>query len=105
MGVTFSRANCSAVSLLVLAFGSLAGRSEASSSSVTAAQDMRALPIELLPVLSRAQDTGPANPAQVLNIAVSLPYAHPAEMQAFVDAVSDPSSRTPKGMLERTTRA
>jgi subtilase family serine protease len=48
--------------------------------------------MELLPVLQRAQDVGPAPADKHLSLAVSLPFARPAEAQAFVDAVSDPSS-------------
>ncbi len=48
--------------------------------------------MELVPALQRAHDVGAADPSQLLDITVSLPYAHPAEMQAFVDSVSDPKS-------------
>jgi subtilase family serine protease len=45
-----------------------------------------------LPVLTRATDVGPASGDTVLTIAVSMPYARPQEMQAFVDDVSNPRS-------------
>ncbi len=48
--------------------------------------------MEPLPVLSRATDVGPADPSQSLVVAVSLPFAKPAEMQQFVDDVSNPQS-------------
>jgi subtilase family serine protease len=48
--------------------------------------------LERLPVLERAKDVGPANANQALTVAVSMPYARPAEVQAFVDAVSNPRS-------------
>ncbi len=48
--------------------------------------------MQLLPALQRARDVGPAPADQRLSIAVSLPYAQPEAMQAFVDAVSNPRS-------------
>jgi len=48
--------------------------------------------MELLPAIQRAQDIGPAPAEHVLTLAVSLPYAQPDAMQAFVDALSDPHS-------------
>ena len=48
--------------------------------------------MEVLPALARAQDVGAAPANQELQIAVSLPFARPAEAQAFVDSVSNPQS-------------
>ncbi|HTE06944.1 MAG TPA: protease pro-enzyme activation domain-containing protein, partial [Planctomycetota bacterium] len=48
--------------------------------------------MELLPVLQRATDAGPADPGQPLVVAVSLPFARPSDVQAFADEVSDPDS-------------
>jgi subtilase family serine protease len=48
--------------------------------------------VELLPVLQRATDAGPADPNQALAICVDLPFARPQEMQAFVNSVNDPKS-------------
>ncbi len=48
--------------------------------------------LPVLPVLERAKDIGPANGRQSLSIAVSMPYARPREVQAFVDSVNDPGS-------------
>jgi hypothetical protein len=51
-----------------------------------------ALPMEVPDVVSRSTDLGPCDPGRVLHIAVSLPYADPDGIQAFVDSVSDPAS-------------
>jgi subtilase family serine protease len=48
--------------------------------------------MELLPVLQRATDIGPADPDEVRVVSVSLPFARPLEAQAFVDDVSNPAS-------------
>jgi subtilase family serine protease len=45
-------------------------------------------------VVARSKDLGPSDPARVLHLAVSMPYADPAGMAAFVDGVSDPASKT-----------
>src|SRR5438067_503096 len=50
--------------------------------------------MDVLPVLQRAQDIGAADGSQLLTLAVSMPFAHPEEMQAFVDGVSNPHSPT-----------
>jgi hypothetical protein len=92
MSVTLSHPIRFALFAVFCGLGALPSTQARPGSSGTAPQDMRPLPIDLVPALSRAQDLGPANPGQVLNVAVSLPYAHPAELQAFLDAVSQPSS-------------
>jgi hypothetical protein len=43
-------------------------------------------------VVSRSTRVGHASPSKALHIAVSMPYADPEGMQAFVDSVSDPKS-------------
>jgi hypothetical protein len=48
--------------------------------------------MELLPVLQRAKDLGLAPRDEILHLAISFPIGKPAELQAFVDAVSDPRS-------------
>src|SRR5689334_9357945 len=48
--------------------------------------------MEVLPVLQRATDVGPADPDRPLSLCVSMPYARPEAMQAFVDSVSNPGS-------------
>jgi len=73
----------------------LASFSAENPTQVPARDGVRFVPIagmELVPARDRAQDVGPAPAEQVLSIAVSLPYAQPEAMQAFVDAVSDPRS-------------
>jgi subtilase family serine protease len=45
-----------------------------------------------LPVLSRAIDVGPASAERALTVAISMPFARPQEMEAFVDDVSNPRS-------------
>jgi subtilase family serine protease len=50
------------------------------------------LPTPVLDVVARSKDLGQSNPEGVLHMAVSLPYADPAGMQAFVDSVSDPAN-------------
>src|SRR5262249_41456722 len=79
--------------LLTLAAVLLQGAASAQQASPAVASAWVAIPgMEALPVLQRAQDVGAAAPDQVLDIAVSLPYARPAEAQAFVDDVSNPAS-------------
>ena len=51
-----------------------------------------ALPMRVLDVVSRSTDLGPSDPARVLNVTVSMPFADPVGMQAFIDSVSDPAS-------------
>jgi subtilase family serine protease len=51
-----------------------------------------ALPTQVPDVVSRSKDLGHSNPDAVLHMAMSLPYADAAGMQAFVDSVSDPAS-------------
>jgi subtilase family serine protease len=73
----------------------LASFSAENPAQVPARDGARFVPIagmELLAARDRAQDVGPAPAEQVLSIAVSLPFAQPDAMQAFVDAVSDPHS-------------
>ncbi|MBK7643209.1 MAG: S8 family serine peptidase [Planctomycetes bacterium] len=48
--------------------------------------------MELLPALQRATDVGAAPADQILQLAISMPFAQPAQAQAFVDSVSDPKS-------------
>lgn len=50
------------------------------------------LPTQVPDVVARSQDLGASDPNRVLHVAVSLPYADPAGMAAFVDSVSDPAS-------------
>ena len=50
------------------------------------------MPNSVPDVVLRSADLGIANPDLVLHVAVSLPYADPAGMAAFVDSVSDPKS-------------
>ena len=45
-----------------------------------------------LRVLARAKDEGPPARDATVALSVSLPVARPAELQAYVDAVSDPAS-------------
>ena len=82
--------------LLACLPGLFAGAAQANASGPVS-QQQAALPwsaigMELLPALQRATDVGPAPADQVLNLTVSMPYAKPAEVQDFVDAVSDPRS-------------
>lgn len=58
----------------------------------TNATTTSALDIEPAPILNSSFKLGPANPSQVLHLAVSLPYGDPHGMQTFVDSVSDPKS-------------
>ncbi len=82
--------------VLVCLPGLMAGAAQAFPSAPLteqqAATPWSAIGMELLPALQRATDVGPAPADQVLNITVSMPYGKPAQMQAFVDAVSDPRS-------------
>jgi hypothetical protein len=48
--------------------------------------------MQVLPALARARDVGPEDPDRVLDLSVSLSPARPRELEAFVDAVSDPRS-------------
>src|SRR5213594_1398219 len=48
--------------------------------------------MQIVPALQRATDVGPASPPRVLDLCVSMPFARPEAMQAFVDSVSNPSS-------------
>jgi subtilase family serine protease len=59
--------------------------------SASAAQVV-ATQVTPLEVLSRATDAGPASGERALTVAVSMPFARPAEAQAFVDDVSNPHS-------------
>src|SRR5262245_24407021 len=59
----------------------------------------RALPTEVMDVVSRSTDLGPSDPDMLLNIAVSLPYRDPAGVQAYVDAVSDPNDPNYRSFL------
>jgi subtilase family serine protease len=61
----------------------------------------QAVPIGMEPVigLQRATDVGPANPEEVLSLTVSMPFARPGELQAFVDSVSDPRSRAYRNFI------
>src|SRR5258707_13479813 len=62
--------------------------------------------MELLPALQRAKDVGPAPADQRLGIAVSLPFARPEAVQAFVDAVSNPhSAHYPQFLTPHEVRA
>jgi subtilase family serine protease len=75
---------------LVLLLGSAAAAqvpAPAQAGPLVAVKDM-----ELLAVLQRATDVGPADPGQSLVVAVSLPFAQPEAAQAFVDDVSKPGS-------------
>ncbi len=51
-----------------------------------------ALPMQVPDVVARSQDLGRSDPKQILHVTVSLPYADPVGMAAFVDSVSDPAS-------------
>src|SRR5262249_44707783 len=51
-----------------------------------------ALPTRVPEVVARSNDLGHSNPDRVLHMAVSLPYADPTGIAAFVDSVSDPTS-------------
>ena len=42
--------------------------------------------------VSQAIHLGHLPPQEQLHLSVSLPYAHPVELQNFVDSVSDPKS-------------
>lgn len=48
--------------------------------------------MELLPAVQRGVDLGPVDRSTHLHMAVSLPYRNVAEVEAFVDSVSDPTS-------------
>lgn len=50
------------------------------------------LNVQVLPEVSSAVRLRHTDPNQVLHVSVSLPYADPEGMQAFVDRVSDPKS-------------
>ena len=50
------------------------------------------LAMERVPALDRATDVGAPQAGRTLHLSISLPYARPAEMQRFVDSVSDPKS-------------
>ena len=52
----------------------------------------KAIDMQPLRALQRATDSGPADPEEILSVAVSLRPARPAALQAFADAVSDPRS-------------
>jgi subtilase family serine protease len=54
---------------------------------------------EPLRVLARAKDDGPVAGDASVALSVSLPVAKPAELQAYVDAVSDPRSPTYRRFL------
>jgi hypothetical protein len=71
-----------------------ASRSPSSAEHSPSTTELAPVAMQLLPALKRATDAGPADPAAILHLAISLPYAHPDEMRAFVDAVSDPRSRS-----------
>jgi Pro-kumamolisin, activation domain len=70
------------------------GTSSNPSTSKTAGTGLEFAPIGMDPVygLARATDVGAANPEEMLNLCVSMPYARPDAMQEFVDAVSNPNS-------------
>src|SRR5438477_7604894 len=77
---------------LLLGASSPAGRAPSSPLSVAEVAPVPGM--DVLPVLQRAQDIGAADGSQLLTLAVSMPFAHPEEMQAFVDGVSNPHSPT-----------
>ena len=58
----------------------------------TANPQFASLSMERVDALERATDVGPAPADRTLYLSVSMPYAKPAEMQRFVDSVSDPMS-------------
>ena len=83
-----SRWMLSALSVALLAGAAAAANPpQVGVGALTPVKDM-----ELLPVLQRAKDVGPADATQMLDVAVSLPFAQPAAAQAFADAVSNPNS-------------
>src|SRR5215831_12131514 len=81
-------------SLVLGAAPSAFSSEESSTSTKTAVTGLEVAPIGMDPVygLARATDVGPANPEQMLSLCVSMPYAQPEAMQAFVDSVSNPNS-------------
>lgn len=81
--------------LLACLPGLLAGATLANSSGASqqpSAAAWSSIGMQTLPELQRATDVGPAPADLALNLTVSMPYGKPAEVQAFVDAVSDPRS-------------
>ena len=77
--------------LIVLAAASIPFAISASTFALVAGQPV-ALPTEVPGVVARSQDLGPTNPGFRLHLAVSMPYADLAGMEAFVESVSDPAS-------------
>ncbi len=53
---------------------------------------LKAPPMTAPEVVGRSMDLGETDPNQILHLAVSLPYAKPDDMAAFVDNVSNPAS-------------
>jgi subtilase family serine protease len=83
---------CSLITALPILFASVAAALPAQTPARVSAPFAPIAGMELLPALQRAKDVGPAPADQMLGIAVSLPYARPAAIQAFVDEVSNPHS-------------
>jgi hypothetical protein len=81
---------CALVGILVL--GTTVNAQRAASMPAVP-ESIASIGMEVLPVLQRAQDAGPADPARVLHIALSLKPASAGALEAFGEAVSDPSSR------------
>jgi subtilase family serine protease len=79
-------------SLLALLSTPLLGAAQPYEGAPSSTTQIVATNVTPLPVLSRATDIGPASGTHALTVAVSLPYAHPEEMQTFVDSVSNPQS-------------
>ncbi|MBN9501620.1 MAG: hypothetical protein BGO01_00340 [Armatimonadetes bacterium 55-13] len=65
---------------------------QAGPTSKAAIQSPVALNVEVPPVVKRSKRVGPADPNKVLHLAVSLPYADPEGMQAYVNSLNDPKS-------------
>src|SRR5437868_5409605 len=79
------------LSCLTSLFSALALATGAHAQSVLPSQ-MAVVPVEVPNVVQRSLALGHADPNRVLHIAVSLPFADPAGMEAFVDSVSDPKN-------------